>query len=564
MKKFFYGLAVCLLLVVSVFVLSGCGETIESLGIKNGIIKTEYVVGEAFDKSSGVLVAKIGSRYVDIALTDRAVTIEGFSTETEVTNATATIKYKGKSCTFDYSVSLKRVEGAGVKGSYSFTYDGTNVKDKLLNDIYNNQTAGISKTDIIFTDLEGKPWAGITDVPDNNNNSVTIYVKVQKQGYASYTKQTNVIVNKRALTATLYIVDKNGNKQTVGTGNSVEYTSDGFDLAIEYVGLAEVDKEKFVPDATNQAKARPFICTSTQTKSGLDTSFLASMSSSRKSVGKYSSGIVIDSSLLHNYTIKGEANCATISKDSSGDQVVSYSNAFDWEIQKATLSDADIKEIKNGASFARYDENNNSLADSTYIGINQRLSISGDFSIGNDKVIPGHTNNISVAYYNMAEYVSIGTNATKLSADGVKDAGEYKVVYTISYNNYKDITIEQDFEITPKAIEIVWIKIADLADLKGLKDSEYLEYLENKKLTSDPNFKYDGYEKGVIAVVSNMDGIYSDDLDANGLLSCLETENGKGTQKAQRTAKATISSNNYIFKGQVEGYVYMFVWSIVD
>ncbi len=549
MKKFFYGLAVCLLLVVSVFALSGCGETIESLGIKNGIIKTEYVVGEAFDKSSGVLVAKIGSRYVDIALTDRAVTIEGFSTETEVTNATATIKYKGKSCTFDYSVSLKRVEGVGVKGSYSFTYDGTNVKDKLLDDIYNSQTAGISKTDIIFTDLEGKPWAGITDVPDNNNNSVTIFVKVQKQGYASYTKQTNVIVNKRALTATLYIVDKNGNKQSVGAGNSVEYTSDDFDLAVEYVGLAEVDKEKFVPDATNQAKARPLICTSTQTNNGLDTSFRASMSSSRKTVGKYSSGIVIDSSLLHNYTLKGESNCATISKDGNGDQVVSYSNSFDWEIQKATLSDAKIEEITNSASFARYDENNNSLEESTYIGITQRLLISSNFTIGDEKAIPENTNNIKVAYYYKAEYDSIGANATKLSADGVKDAGKYKVVYTISYKNYKDITLEQDFEITPKEIEIVWKSI---------------DALNGAALTSDPNFKYDGTKKGVIAVVSNMEGIYSGDLDANGLLSCLVTDNGTATEKAQRTAQATILSSNYIFKDQVEGYAYLFVWSIVD
>ena len=56
MKKYFYGLAVCLMLIVGVFALTGCGETIESLGIKNGVIKTEYVVGEAFDKSSGFFI----------------------------------------------------------------------------------------------------------------------------------------------------------------------------------------------------------------------------------------------------------------------------------------------------------------------------------------------------------------------------------------------------------------------------------------------------------------------------------------------------------------------------
>lgn len=548
MKKFFYGLTVCLMLIVGVFALTGCGETIESLGIKNGVIKTEYIVGEAFDKSSGVLVAKIGSRYVDIALTDPAVTIEGFSTEVEVASATATIKYKGKSCTFAYSVSLKRVEGANVKGVYTFTYDGTNVKSKIIQDIFDNQTAGINKADIVLTDLEGKTWEGITDVPNNTNQSVNISVKVQKQGYASYNKVVTVIINKKDLIAKLFIVDKLGNKQTIGAGNAVEYNGADFDLAIEYVGLAQTDEEKFKTENQTKTGARPFICTSTKTSSSLDTSFSNSTSSSRKTVGRYTSGIVINSSLLHNYTLKGESNCATISTDQEGKSVVSYSNGFNWEIQKATLSDEAIESIKAKITYSRYSIDNIALPDSTYTGTKQMLTLASNFAIGDEKVIPEDTNNIKVAYYDKAEYESIGANATKLSAEGVKDAGKYKVVYTISYQNYKDLTIEKDFEITPKAIEIVWKSINNI---------------DGATLTSDPNFEYDGNEKGVIAVVVNMNGIYSGDLNAEGRLSCLVTDNGTGTEKAQRTAQATLSSNNYIFKDQVEGYAYLFVWSIV-
>lgn len=541
MKKFFYGLTVCLMLIVGVFALTGCGETIESLGIKNGVIKTEYIVGEAFDKSSGVLVAKIGSRYVDIALTDPAVTIEGFSTEVEVASATATIKYKGKSCTFGYSVSLKRVEGANVKGVYTFTYDGTNVKSKIIQDIFDNQTAGINKADIVLADLEGKTWEGIIDVPNNTNQSVNISVKVQKQGYASYNKAVTVIVNKKDLIAKLFIVDKLGNKQTVGAGNAVEYNGADFDLAIEYVGLAQADEEKFKAENQSTAGARPFICTSTKTSSSLDTSFSNSTSSSRKTVGRYTSGIVINSSLLHNYTLKGESNCATISTDQEGKSVVSYSNGFNWEIQKATLSDEAIESIKAKITYSRYSIDNTVLPDSTYIGTKQMLTLTSNFAIGDEKVIPEDTNNIKVAYYDKAD-------ATKYWTDGVTNAGKYKVVYTISYKNYKDLTIEKDFEITPKAIEIVWKSINDI---------------DGATLTSDPNFEYDGTQKGVIAVVVNMNGIYSGDLDAEGRLSCLVTDNGTGTEKAQRTAQATLSSNNYIFKDQVEGYAYLFVWSIV-
>ena len=112
MKKFLIGFCVCLLTVASALILTACEDPVVSISVKNGEIKTEYYVGDEFDPSDTVLIAKTKSnKQYEVALSDPNVEVIGFSTRNVANNKSAQIKYKGVYYTLFYNVVLRDLTG---------------------------------------------------------------------------------------------------------------------------------------------------------------------------------------------------------------------------------------------------------------------------------------------------------------------------------------------------------------------------------------------------------------------------------------------------------------------
>ncbi len=178
MKKFFAYLSLCLCVVAVGFAFSACSKKIESIALKDGIIKNEYFVGEQFDRTVGTIVAKQGNSYQEIPLTNTEIEILNFSTESETQKATAQITYKGVTLNFDYSVRLRTLQDFEVTGG-SYTYDGS-VRDVSISNLMEDVT--VTKT---YANLDkfGEPFVGAKNV-----GKYYINVTVSKQGFESVTK----------------------------------------------------------------------------------------------------------------------------------------------------------------------------------------------------------------------------------------------------------------------------------------------------------------------------------------------------------------------------------------
>ena len=178
MKKFFAYLSLCVCVVAVGFAFSACSKKIESIALKDGIIKNEYFVGEQFDRTVGTIVAKQGNSYQEIPLTNTEIEILNFSTESETQKATAQITYKGVTLNFDYSVRLRTLQDFEVTGG-SYTYDGS-VRDVSISNLMEDVT--VTKT---YANLDkfGEPFVGAKNV-----GKYYINVTVSKQGFESVTK----------------------------------------------------------------------------------------------------------------------------------------------------------------------------------------------------------------------------------------------------------------------------------------------------------------------------------------------------------------------------------------
>ena len=137
MKKFLIGFCVCLLTVASALILTACEDPVVSISVKNGEIKTEYYVGDEFDPSDTVLIAKTKSnKQYEVALSDPNVEVIGFSTRNVANNKSAQIKYKGVYYTLFYNVVLRDLTGYTFhdrSATYNGEVQGINI-EQLLND----------------------------------------------------------------------------------------------------------------------------------------------------------------------------------------------------------------------------------------------------------------------------------------------------------------------------------------------------------------------------------------------------------------------------------------------
>lgn len=209
----------------------GCKDKVESIALKDGVIKTEYYVGETFDATSGTLVAKIGSKYVDVALTDSEVEIVNFSTDDVVSSATAKIVYKGNSTEFNYSVALKPMLDFELSG-------GTYVYDKQVHDVEIGEVvegANITKT-YANAGLYGTEFSGAV-----NAGTYVINVTVSKEGYDSVTKTAEIIITPIEVIATI-------------EGGDYVYSGDVYEVVTRVQGVLDGDDVKVAIGGTDKAR----------------------------------------------------------------------------------------------------------------------------------------------------------------------------------------------------------------------------------------------------------------------------------------------------------------------
>ena len=131
MKKLFLCVFALGIIICAGVMFTGC-ENLETVVLKNGIIKHEYTIGESFDPSGAILVEKTNRGLKEFSLGYCVYSLRGFSTAEAVNNATATITYKNHNIEFKYSVFPNdlgniniSVDGAtklDSSQSYYFTY----------------------------------------------------------------------------------------------------------------------------------------------------------------------------------------------------------------------------------------------------------------------------------------------------------------------------------------------------------------------------------------------------------------------------------------------------------
>ncbi len=252
MKKLIFSLCALMFVVLSGVAFTGCSNKIDSIAIKEGIIKTEYYVGESFNPDGSVLIAKSGNKYFEVALTDKDVKIENFSTEQIVENAVAKITYKGKSTEFTYSVSLRQGLDFSLTGG-TYTYDKT-IHDVNLSGVMDGAT--ITKTYVEMG--QEKAFEGAV-----NAGTYVVRVTVTKDGYEPVTKSCEIKIEPKTVTASIVMADGdyvyNGNAYEVNAvvngvldGDNVQAYVGGDETGV-YAGVysAYIAGLKSVGDAKN-------------------------------------------------------------------------------------------------------------------------------------------------------------------------------------------------------------------------------------------------------------------------------------------------------------------------
>ncbi|MBQ7579108.1 MAG: hypothetical protein IJT25_01060 [Clostridia bacterium] len=224
MKKVFLSVLMMGIIISAGFLFTGC-ENLETVALKNGVIKHEYTIGESFDPAGAVIVEKTNKGYKEFSLVYCTYRLTGFSTASTCTNASAYIIYKDHSIEFKYSVAPKdlgeinvSVEGAQyntTSGKYELTYDG-NLHD--INIECETEDVSIEKIQTTITNQK-LPFNGAT-----NAGNYAVSVAVSKEGYATRNFEVNILVKQLEVSEIDYYLYNRLNKTTsLKNAETIEY-----------------------------------------------------------------------------------------------------------------------------------------------------------------------------------------------------------------------------------------------------------------------------------------------------------------------------------------------------
>lgn len=216
MKKFIIGVSIGLIVLTTTLIFGVVfgPQPIELLAIKNGVINSNYLVGELFDKSVGTLVVKKDGKFFEVPISDPEVKVQGFDSSKAVKNAIAQLVYKGKSVSFTYNINLRPTLMLETQ-DVIVTYDGQN------HDILYTVTEGTTVTkqrvkysadnQLELTNFTGEKNAGI----------YTILVTASKAGFEDNQHYVTLVIKQKEINAQL-VVDDNLVYDGHGKGVRVE------------------------------------------------------------------------------------------------------------------------------------------------------------------------------------------------------------------------------------------------------------------------------------------------------------------------------------------------------
>lgn len=341
MKKFLSCLCLLVVVVGASVLMVGCKSKVENIALKHGEIKSSYYVGESFDYTSGELVVKIGKDYINVPLTDKDVEILNFSTQEVVTSAVATIRYKGKSTTFTYSVSLhqanfiiKDEKGLNITGLIQkIDYDG-NLHDFVIELDEGIDNSGVTVTKkLVETGNTSKTFDGAKDA-----GIYVVDITVSKPGYATVTKRAGYKINPREIEAELFIaqVGDGGTLAEVKAEDCV-YNGKAYEVLARPVGVITGDEVNItisgVESAENAGIYKTFCV-------GCDNTNYVLKQPQKSNYPNMASSVAEPELYPLEWEIK-KANLTSVTNDTVGflDKTVTY----DGKVQSITAT----KELKN-------------------------------------------------------------------------------------------------------------------------------------------------------------------------------------------------------------------------
>lgn len=242
MKKFVIGVCICLCAVTLglVFGVVFGEQPVELIAIKNGEIKSEYFVGESFDRSDGSIMVKQDGKIFEVPLNSESVKIKDFNTSRPVQNAIAIIEYGRKTVSFTYSVKLRPSLLLSVNDSI-VTYDGGS------HDIEYSAAQGTTVTkQLVQHGIGGTTYSNFTGA--THAGTYTILVTASRFGYSDNQQYATLIIKPREVYAQL-----NAPVDNVYNGSGKPVTISNKD------GVLSGDECNLIIATTFQTEAEPIV-----------------------------------------------------------------------------------------------------------------------------------------------------------------------------------------------------------------------------------------------------------------------------------------------------------------
>jgi len=417
MKKLFLCVFALGIIFCTGIIFTGC-ENLETVVLKNGVIKHEYTIGDTFDPSGAVLVEKTNKGFKEFNLGYCVYSLSGFSTAAETLNATAKIIYKNHEIEFKYSVAAKSMGNVSVSVSgasrqeatnnFSLTYDGATHDIDVECDVDDVNIMAV------YTNSFGNNVA-FDGAKDAGTYKVTL--TITKEGYATKVVPVEIKVNQRVLTdedidICVYRFNNVSKQYELKRTIAKNTLSESDVINEDYLFPGENTTGMYEIRAYAKKPNGQYILTS-------DGSSIVRLSGTR-----YATELGTRELELNGFIAENGISNYLFSEN--------MERGFSYRINKSSYSTEIV--TNNSASF--HDANETYDGENHSIGANQEISVEGESPT-------------SISY----TYTPVNNNgepigSTTTNSLGVSAVGVYTVTVTYTFDHYVDVVLTATLTIT--------------------------------------------------------------------------------------------------------------------
>ena len=217
----------------------GC-DNLEAVALKNGIIQSEYEVGDSFDPTGAIIIEKTDKGIVETSLVNCTYSLKDFSTAEPVTGAVAKIVYKDHTIEFRYNVHPRSLGQIDVSVANAVYDENASVGNNLyFSYIYDFRTHVINiacetpDVNIALNYTNGTPFTGATNVVDGGYH---VTATISKAGYQTETRFIHIDAQKLSITKVDYFIQDTATEAlSNANANSVQYNGHAFKVVAKAV-----------------------------------------------------------------------------------------------------------------------------------------------------------------------------------------------------------------------------------------------------------------------------------------------------------------------------------------